>query len=333
MTGNVHGRQPLPTAGRGNRHRRRYGRRTAGILALVSAVLLALSASARAPVIRAPAVAPPNAVPLPAGWTQTTVPVTAGDMARSYLMIRPRRTGTTRLPVLVELHGCCVTPQFEARRSRFMDVTGPAILVYPAGVAQSWNAGYCCRQAQANDVDDVAFLTAVVAHVLATQPDAAAAEVYLAGYSNGGKMALRMACAAPRLFTALASYGAVNAMPCQDPAPVSLLEAASTGDPELTIGPTGTAHTVNGYTEPTVTAQVDEYLMADECPDDADVRTVGRLTVSTWTGCGSGRSVQLAVYEGGSHVWPQGDDATPSAAQVIWSFFRAVHGAAARGTK
>lgn len=65
-------------------------------------------------------------------------------------------------------------------------------------------------------------------------------------------MALRVACATPGLFTAIAAYGAVNAAPCPDPAPVSLLEATGTADPEVTIGPGGTPQRVNGYPEPTV---------------------------------------------------------------------------------
>src|SRR2546423_22909 len=52
--------------------------------------------------------------------------------------------------------------------------------------------------------------------------------------------------------------GAVSAAPCPDPAAVSLLEVAGTADPELTISPGGTPHTINGYPEPTVHGQVDQ---------------------------------------------------------------------------
>ncbi|MGC9665444.1 alpha/beta hydrolase family esterase [Planosporangium sp. 12N6] len=330
MSGTDRARPPLPATRQGYR-RRRYGCGVVAALALVALVLLVVTASGRAPLTPAPAVAALSAAPLPAGWTQTTVPVTVGGLDRSYLLIRPRATVTGQLPVLVELHGCCVAPHEEAQRSGFVDVTRPAILVYPAGVARSWNAGFCCHRAQESGVDDVAFLTAVVTHVLATQADAASGQVYLAGYSNGGKMALRMACEAPGLFAAVASYGAVDAMPCPDPAPVSLLEAASTDDPELSIRPGDTPHTVNGYTEPTVEAEVDRYRQADGCPDSADVRHRGSLTVTTWTGCDSGRIVQLALYRGGGHGWPQGDRATPSAAEVIWGFFLTARAATRRG--
>jgi polyhydroxybutyrate depolymerase len=291
-------------------------RRRIVVVALVVAAVICMAL---------PASAPRALPPLPAGWTSTTVPITVGGLARSYLLIRPQTTSTTPLPVLMELQGCCTTPTVEAQRSSFIDVTGPAILIYPAGYQQSWNAGFCCRQAQADDVDDVAFLTSVVNQVLTDQPDAATGQVYLAGYSNGGRMALRMACAAPQLFTAVASYGAVNAAPCPDPAPVSLLEAAGTADPELTLGPGGAPRSVNGYTEPTVQEQVDQYRRADSCGTNPATRTQGNLISTTWTGCRSGNTVQLSLYQGGNHGWPQAGGGTPSAAQVMWSFFQTVH--------
>jgi polyhydroxybutyrate depolymerase len=252
----------------------------------------------------------------------TTVSLNYLGVARSYLLSRPATTSTTKLPVLIELHGCCATPQQEEDRSGFLDVTGPAIVVYPAGIDESWNAGSCCHGAQAHGVDDVGFITTVVGQVLATQPDAAANRVYLAGYSNGGKMALRMACEAPTLFAAVASYGAVNAKPCTNPAAVSLLELAATGDPELTIGPGGTPKVENGYTEPTVVAQVEQYRQADACNDVTTTATQGTLTTTTWTECASGRLVQLGLYQGGDHGWPTGDGATASAEQVMWNFFQ-----------
>jgi polyhydroxybutyrate depolymerase len=275
--------------------------------------------------VAVPASASRGLASLRGGWTGTTVPITVNGLARSYLLIRPQTTSTTPLPVLMELQGCCTTPAVEAQRSGFIDVTGPAILVYPAGYQQSWNAGSCCHQAQADHVDDVAFLTAVVNQVLTDQPDAATGHVYLAGYSNGGRMALRMACAAPQLFTAVASYGAVNAAPCPDPAPVSMLEAAGTADPELTMGPGGAPHSINGYAEPTVQQQVEQYRRADSCATNPATHTQGNLTSTTWTGCRSGDAVQLSLYQGGNHDWPQAGGVTPSAAQVMWAFFQTIH--------
>jgi polyhydroxybutyrate depolymerase len=217
-----------------------------------------------------------------------------------------------------------VTVEHEQQRSGFLDVTGPAIVVYPAGVGQSWNAGHCCGPANEADVDDVGFLTAVMHQVVTSQPDAAADQVYLAGYSNGGKMALRMACANPQLLAGVAVYGAVDALGCQRPAPLSLLEIASTGDPEVTIGPGGPQHVVHGYLEPTVFDQVAQYRQANGCGEQVTTGVDGTLTSTTWVGCRRGRRVGLAVYQGGGHGWPTGDATTPSAEDVIWRFFESL---------
>jgi polyhydroxybutyrate depolymerase len=181
-------------------------------------------------------------------------------------------------------------------------------------LCQSWNAGFCCRAARAAGVDDLAFIKKVVRRALA-QPDADQQRVYLVGYSNGGRMALRVACAAPRLFTAVAVYGAVGAAPCPNRAPVSLLIAAGTADPELTLGLGGTPKTVNGYTEPTVRAQAAAYVTADACHTPV-TRTEAAVETTRWTNCTSGAHLQLSLFEGATHAWP------PALPRLIWTFLR-----------
>ena len=278
---------------------------------LIAAVVVLVS-------VLAAALAPPSAGPR---WVRTTVTMTVDGLARSYLVVRPADSGGASLPVLMELHGCCTTPDVELDRSGFLEVTGPAILVYPAGHDKYWNAGACCG---ATEADDVAFLTAVVKQVLAGQAGADPGRVYLVGYSNGGRMAYRMACEQPDLFTAVAVFGAVNAKACSHPAPVSLLVAAGTADPELAITATGTRHTTNGYLEPTVEQQVEQYRQANGCRAGPATTTAGKLTSTTWTACDSGDIVQLSLYAGGDHAWPQAEGATPAAAQVVWTFLQRV---------
>jgi polyhydroxybutyrate depolymerase len=260
----------------------------------------------------------------PVGWVTTKIDLSFDGIARSYLLSRPAHISAARLPVLVELHGCCVTPAEEEQRSGFMAVAGPAILVYPAGIGESWNAGSCCYPAHAKDVDDVGFLTAVVRQVEDTID---MGPVYLAGYSNGGKMALTMACARPHLFAAVAVYGAVSAAPCAGPPPVSMLEVASTDDPDLAIGPGSTLHSVGGFVQPTLDAQVDAYIAADKCKETETMTSEGTLTSWLWAHCAAGRRVQLSLYTGGGHGWPRGGNGTPSAEQVMWAFFSATGGA------
>lgn len=259
------------------------------------------------------------AAPAPPPWMRTSHPLTFGGIVRRYLLIRPPTTGA-RLPVVVVLHGRDATPELEAARTGFTGVTGPAVLVYPAGYNLSWDAGACCGPAQAAGLDDVGFVTAVLRDVQAANPDTSGGPVFLVGYSNGGKLAYQIACAEPRLFTAVAAVGAVAVASCAQPAPVAFVEAAYAGDPELSFG-AAPPKQVNGYTELNVDAQVSQRARANGCTQTTATME-GSLTLTTWTGCLPGRPGELAVYQGVSHAWPAGDASTPSAQAVIWRFFR-----------
>jgi poly(3-hydroxybutyrate) depolymerase len=50
----------------------------------------------------------------------------------------------------------------------------------------------------------------------------------------------------------------------------------------------------------------------------------GTLTTTRWADCRAGKPVELGLYQGTTHTWPAGDAATPSAGQVIWTFFRSI---------
>lgn len=224
---------------------------------------------------------------VPGGLVISTVVLRSGGLTRSYVVVRPIHA--VDAPVLVELQGCCTTPWVELARSGFIGATGgAAILVYPAGYQERWNAGACCGSAK---VDDVAFLTAVIRKVSPRSP------VYLVGYSNGGRMAYRMACERPDLFAAVAVFGAVSAFPCAHPPPMPILIAAGTADPELTVPAYGFPHRIGGLLEPSVSGQAAIYAAAD--------RPLGLPAV-------------LRLYPGAGHEWPS------DLAGVIWRFFGAI---------
>jgi polyhydroxybutyrate depolymerase len=166
-------------------------------------------------------------------------------------------------------------------------------------------------------------VAAVIARVRRL-PDAAPGPVDLAGYSNGAKLALLVACDDPGLVAGVATYGAVPAADCPHRPAVSLLEMAGADDPELTIGPGGTPVVDSGYTEERVTTVVTTELRADGCTSTTDTARAGRVTETLWPSCRDGRRVGLVVYAGQAHTWPQTDGATPSAQQVMWDWFVAL---------
>lgn len=298
-------------------------RRTAVALVGLGAVV-AVAATGVSRAVRPPAPLAPGGTSAGGagpGWTFTDHRITVGGTKRDFLVARPvGRTGGP-LPVLVVLHGRHMAPRQMALVSGFPAVVGKAIIVYPAGLGASWNAGECCGPAHVLKANDVQFLSDVVSNVLSTQRDASSASVFLVGYSNGGRMAYQMACLRPGLFAAVAVVEALPAGPCSQTAPVPLLVVASTGDPFVhPIGPR--PHLIGGYAEPTLNEVIRTWQTRDGCSNFGTTTISGQLTATTWASCSSGARVTLAVYAGNRHQWPAGNRTTPSAQVASWAFFR-----------
>ncbi len=268
-----------------------------------------------------PGAGPSVGVPVPSGWTSTVEQVQSGVLLRDYVVVRPTDAGAGPLPVLVVLHGHGMTPAGVSRVTDFLPMVGRAVVVYPAGFGKSWNAGGCCGLAVTAGVDDVTFLTTVVHDVLASVPGTSAQDVYLAGFSNGGRMAYRMACADPGLFAGVAAVEAVPVPACTPPRPVSIAIVAYQDDPYVSISAPDPAQVVRGMVEPRVDDVVAEWRMADGCVGNPTVKQVGTAVISLWSACQNQTRVQYVLYAGGAHRWPQGDPGTPGASRLIWSFF------------
>lgn len=261
-------------------------------------------------------------------WRYRQVPLRYDGRARRYLVITPLGVHR-RLPVLVELQGCCGEDVAEAHRSAFQRIAAPpAVLVYPQasgpGHEQHWDAGHCCGPAAADHVDDVGFIAAVIARVQRSVPEAAPGKVFLAGYSNGAKMAFRLACTHPGLFAAVAVYAGVGTTTCHRnrPPPLPLLASVGTADAEVRLGPAGAPIVQDGHRQPSVVQEVGFYLRSDACHSRPVVTVAGSLTETLWS-CAHGRRVALGVYQGQGHAWVQEHGRTPSVEQVLWDFLAA----------
>jgi polyhydroxybutyrate depolymerase len=258
------------------------------------------------------------------GWTATQHVIRVGSLRRAYLLARPvGRVPGERLPVVVLLHGRNMTPAGVARVSGLLGGER-AVVVLPAGYRRSWNAGGCCAAARAAHVDDVTFLARVVGRVLAETPDADSRRVFLVGFSNGGRLAYRLACRRPTLFTAVAAVEAVSVDACPAvAAPVPLIVVSSTGDPLLRQTASASRRVVEGVPQPSVDATVAAWRWLDRCGPTAPDERIGALVARRWVACGNGVTVELDRYAGGYHSWPRGGALTPPAQERIWSFFQA----------
>jgi poly(3-hydroxybutyrate) depolymerase len=124
------------------------------------------------------------------------------DSGRSYVLhvppsVRSEPESAVGRPVMVVLHALLTGPADAATSTGFdalADRDG-VLVAYPHGIKRSFNAGLCCGEAVVQEVDDIAFLAEVVDDLRRR----GAGRVSVVGFSNGGMMAYRFACARPDL--------------------------------------------------------------------------------------------------------------------------------------
>lgn len=175
-------------------------------------------------------------------WFTRSVSVT-GQGTRSYAMYVPDFGGSaTPHPALLALHGGGGSALVQASTSRLVELA-QARKVYVAflegtGLIRTWNAGACCGSARTNNVDDVAYVRAVLDHIAATDT-VDSARVFATGMSNGSMMSHRLACAAAdRLAGIMAVAGGSGQFDqaltpyyaCNPSRPIPIVEVHATND-------------------------------------------------------------------------------------------------------
>ena len=271
-------------------------------------------------------------ISLPTGSSEQSIVV--DRVTRDFRVFVPEGL-TGAAPLVVMMHGGFGSSQ-QAEDSYGWDAKATAehfIVVYPNGLDRAWNVGAgCCGKSGTKDVDDVAFITAVVAAVEASvsiDPN----RVFATGISNGGMMAYRLACDTS-LFAAIGPDSTTLLGECPDPDPVSVIHIHGLADSSVPFdGSQGDGKVkIDGAPVPDVIAI---FTTADDCAPATET-TAGEVTTSVST-CADGRVVELITIAGAGHQWPGsvrkpvlenllGTD-TPSTAldatNTIWTFFAA----------
>ena len=192
--------------------------------------------------------------------------------------------------------------------------------------------GECCGAAEKGKIDDAGFLTQLVQDLIVAE-NIDPKRVYLAGMSNGGIMAYRMACDSPFQFAAIGSVSGDLLEVCKEVHPTSVIEVHGGEDKLL---PFEGRHALGDPNYlPSVQTTLDHWIIADRC-DDAHSVVTGEITDTTRT-CDAGRGIELIVIANAGHQWPGSkrhlrvDDlfgtAEPSkllnATEKLWAFFAA----------
>lgn len=151
-------------------------------------------------------------LPAPA---HATYSITLASGRRYSISVEQRGSLGTVSPNVVLLHGMYNTPSTIATQSGF-DHVGTAMgwtVVYGESPSKTWNAGTCCSTAMNNGVDDVRYLLDVA---VSLRRRGHYGPVYLAGFSNGGMLAMRAGCEHPEVFRRVASVAGTLVADCSN---------------------------------------------------------------------------------------------------------------------
>jgi polyhydroxybutyrate depolymerase len=244
------------------------------------------------------------------GATPSEIQV-GGDRPATLYVPDAYRAGTPA-PLLVMLHGYSVSGLVEDIYLGLRAVAAAKgfLYVHPDGTVDAsgkrfWNATDGCCDEFGSHVDDVAYLTALVAEIGA-KVDVDPKRVYFVGHSNGGFMSHRMACDRAGLVAAIGSLAGaewLDASKCKPSEPVAALEIHGDADADVLYG--------GDPTYPSAPTTVKDWATLDGCVGgpvdggtlDLDEGLPGAETaVSRYTGCKPDGAAELWTIHGGTHL-------------------------------
>ncbi len=233
--------------------------------------------------------------------------------------------GTRAVPLLLSFHGLTATAADQEYFSGFSGLSdssaGGFIAVYPQGSTSSampvshWNAW----QLAAPEVGDVAFVDQLLDR-LQSLLCIDRSRVYANGASNGGMMAVRLACSLSERIAAVSTvvglyYPPMSLTPfpnpneaCPDSRPVPLIAFHGSGDQVVPFqGGDGLWNFRLPVDDPAGgESALLTWAQHNGCTGGRSEHQLGpEASLVSYEGCNSDATVQLYVVHGGPHTWPQ----------------------------
>ncbi|MBN1202157.1 MAG: hypothetical protein JXJ20_09905 [Anaerolineae bacterium] len=274
-------------------------------------------------------------------WDDRADAITFDGINRSFWIHFPDGyDGSEAVPLVILLHGASMSGVSMMLTSDFNTPADEAgyIVVYPNAMQDGWDYLYPEEIPEgAEHIDDAGFLSALIDY-MADPYGIDTNRVYVAGYSNGGRMALRARCDLSDKVAGVAVIAAnlsfQMAEHCVDSEPTSLL---------LILGTQDSAFPWNGY----VLVMDDGYIlsvlsytqaagflkMITGCAGSADIIDATAPTSpyvvqrSRYDRCDGGAVLELYALLDAAHDWPGQYHAlldggeTGSLNDAIWQFF------------
>ncbi|MFH1436434.1 MAG: PHB depolymerase family esterase [Pseudomonadota bacterium] len=197
-------------------------------------------------------------------------------------------------PLVLNMHGLVLNARNQEGFSNMNPVADARgfIVAYPDGYQSSWNAGGCCGQASSENIDDVGYLKAVVAH-LTERLCIDQRRVYATGLSNGGHMSNRLGCEAGDVFAAIAPVaGAVHVPDCSPARPIPVIIYHGKDD------------WIVFYSEGR--SAFEEWIGINGCTGEPVRTEYGGSYCEAYEACAAGVKTTMCTLDPMGHCWPGG---------------------------
>jgi len=266
-----------------------------------------------------------------------------GGVERSYILRLPASPLAGKpLPLVLVLHGGGGNADYAERMTGFtlLAMQEGFAVAYPEGSSRlrgrllTWNARHCCGYAMENKIDDVAFIDALISHLIA-EHGIDPRRVYVTGMSNGGMMAHQLGIALSHRIAAIAPVvGALfgDEAPAAHPVAALMINGELDRSVPFAGGPPGGrfASAWDGTPTRPASEQGSFWARANQCAPTPQLSREGSLSRSDYR-CPAGREVTLLALADNGHAWPGGERGSPhgdapgntlDASTTIWQFFR-----------
>ncbi len=198
------------------------------------------------------------------------------------------------------------------------------IAVYPEGIGNTFNAGFCCGEAQTRNINDVGYTRKLVEELEAVLC-IDSSKTYATGLSNGGYMVQRLACEASDIFAGFSSVaGLLAVLTCQPQVARPIVHFHGTAD---TIVP----YNGGGFLT-SASDTMEAWATRNGCnTSNTTVYDQGDASCIRYNSCPAGQNVEFCTIDGGGHTWPGGlpipglgnTSTDISANEYMWQFFEA----------
>ena len=259
---------------------------------------------------------------------------------RTYLVqLPPNYYKSDQFSLVLGFHGGGGTGRQFEFSSRLSEKAANAgfIAVYPDGTRgdgplqiQTWNAGACCGQSSAKNIDDVQFVSQLI-DTLISKYKIDRRKVFATGLSNGGMLSYRLACELSHKIAAIAPNGSTMVVnqACRPSRPVPILHMHSVGDEHVPYEG-GIGNGISGIYNPPLDSVLNVWAANNFCNPVAVTENRPMYKITEWKDCRNNVSMKYYLTLDGGHAWPGGlrgssggDEPSSSinANDLLWEFF------------